>query len=201
MMSKRITASLATAALLLGLSTHALADHDNRSYRAASVSSGGYAHKSGPIYDFAQVISSRPIVRYVTITEPVKECWEETEYYTIDHRPYRHAGSTLFGAIVGGVVGHQFGSGRGNDAATVAGTLLGAAIANDASRRRHAGKYGPVQYSRPVTRCATQYREHQEERIEGYDVTYRYKGQKYATRMPHDPGRKIRIRVDIRPVG
>jgi uncharacterized protein YcfJ len=83
----------------------------------------------------------------------------------------------------------------------VAGTLLGAAIANDASRRRHAGKYGPVQYSRPVTRCATQYREHQEERIEGYDVTYRYKGQKYATRMPHDPGRKIRIRVDIRPVG
>lgn len=204
MISKRITAGLATAAMLLGLATQAVADHDNRAYRATAVSTSGYArnhgHGVGPVYDYAKVISSRPIVRYVTVTTPVKECWQDTEYFTVDHRPPGAAGSTLFGAILGGVVGHQFGSGRGNDAATVAGSLIGAAIANDAVRRRHGDAYETT-HSRPVTRCETQYRESREERIDGYEVVYRYNGQKYATRMPHDPGRRIRIRVDIRPVG
>ena len=66
--------------------------------------------------------------------------------------------------------------------------------------RRRANGYEAVQYSRPVTRCETHYSEQQEERIDGYEVLYRYKGQKYSTRMPHDPGRRIRVRVDIRPV-
>ena len=200
MNSKRITAGLAAAALLLGLTTPALADHDRRDYRAVAVSSSGYARHGGPVYDYAQVISAEPIIRYVTVTTPVRECWEDTEYYTVDHNRRARAGSTMVGAILGGVVGHQFGSGSGNDAATVAGTLIGAAIASDASRRRH-GSYETVEYARPVKRCATQYREMQEERIDGYNVIYRYKGQKYATRMPHDPGRKLRIRVDIRPAG
>lgn len=203
-MSKRITAGLAVAAMLLGLTTQAVAGHDNRAFRATAVSTSGYANhnarNTGPMYDYAKVISSQPIVRYVTITTPVKECWQDTEYYTVNHRPYGNAGSTLFGAILGGVVGHQFGSGRGNDAATVAGSLIGAAIANDASERRHGGSYATT-HSRPVTRCETQYREHQEERIDGFNVVYRYNGQKYATRMPHDPGKRIRVRVDIRPAG
>ena len=200
MKSKRITAGLAIVAMLLGLTTQAFADHDNRSYRAMTVSSNGYArnhgHRAGPVYDYATVISSRPIVRYVTVTTPVKECWQDTEYYTVQHRR-RGAGGALAGAIIGGVVGHQFGSGRGNDAATVAGTLIGAAIGSGGNR--HSGY--ETSHSRPVTRCETQYREHQEERIDGYDVVYRYHGQKYATRMPHDPGNRIRIRVDIRPAG
>ena len=35
--------------------------------------------------------------------------------------------------------------------------------------------------------------------IDGYDVVYRYKGQRYATRMPYDPGDSLKVRVDIRP--
>lgn len=199
MMSKRMTAGWAMAAMLLGLATQANADHDH-TYRATTVSTSGYARARGPVYDYARVISARPIVRYVTVTTPVKECWQDTQYYTVNHRAPGAAGSTLFGALVGGVIGHQFGSGRGNDAATVAGTLLGAAIANDAAKRNHGGSYQTT-HSRPITRCETQYREHEEKRIDGYNVVYRYNGQKYATRMPHDPGRRIRIRVDIRPVG
>jgi uncharacterized protein YcfJ len=58
-----------------------------------------------------------------------------------------------------------------------------------------------VRYSRPVERCETRYRSHREERIDGYNVLYRYKGQKYSTRMPYDPGYRIKVRVDIRPAG
>ncbi len=179
MNSKRALAGMAATAVLLGISTT------------------GYTQ---PLYDYAKVISSQPILRYVTVRTPVRECWQDSEYYTARKHARRTHRSTLAGAIIGGVIGHQFGSGRGRDAATVAGSLLGASIGHDVGHRR-SDRYDSRRYSRPVNRCETRYREHRESRIDGYEVVYRYKGQTYSTRMPHDPGRRIRVRVDIRPVG
>ncbi len=175
MMTKPKFAALASAVMLLGTSA---------------------AHAA--TYDYANVISSQPIINYVTVKTPVRECWEETQYYTVNRHAGHKAGGTLFGAIIGGVIGHQIGSGRGNDAATVAGSLIGAAIGNGAANNRHQGS-GAEQHSRPVERCKTSYRQHREQRIDGYRVTYRYNGQKYQTEMPYDPGQSIRVRVDIRP--
>ena len=45
-------------------------------------------------------------------------------------------GGAVAGAIIGGVLGHQVGSGRGNDAATVAGAIGGAVAGNELERRR-----------------------------------------------------------------
>ena len=177
-------------ALALVLPGLAAADHDNdrRTDRGR--------------YVYARVIKVQPIIRYVTVKVPVRECWDERRYRSRYRSAYPdRGGSTIVGAIIGGVVGHQFGSGHGNDAATVVGTMIGATIGNRSAYRRHPGTYGAVQYSRPIKRCKTQYREHQEERIDGYDVLYRYNGQRYSTRMPHDPGHKIRVRVDVRPAG
>lgn len=158
---------------------------------------GSNAWASRPQYDYAKVISADPIINYVNVSTPVRECWEETEYYTVDRNRHNRRAGTFLGAVVGGVIGHQFGSGSGNDAATVAGTLIGAAIGNDAASEA----YGVERRSRPVQRCETRYRQHQEERIDGYRVLYRYKGQKYMTEMPYDPGKRLRVRVDIRPAG
>ena len=176
---RRLTTGLAAVSLLSAVSTQAAAAR----------------------YDYARVVSAEPIVRMVTVETPVRECWRETEYYTED-RPVPGSGvSTLVGAIVGGVIGHQFGGGRGNDAATVAGTVIGAAIGNDSAKRRYGAAYRTTEYSRPVERCETRLTTRREERIDGYRVVYRYLGQKYETRMPYDPGREIRVRVDIRPAG
>ena len=160
----------------------------------------GKSRASHDVYDYARVVSVKPIVRYVTVTTPVKECWNETRHYTVEHRPNR-AGGALLGAVIGGVVGHQFGSGRGNDAATVAGSLIGAAVGSETARRRayERGEYGTTSYSKPIRRCETNYQAHEEERIDGYRVVYRYNGQKYSTRLPYDPGDRIRVRVDVRP--
>lgn len=185
MYSKPKLAALVSTAMLLGTSAAAFADHNEGRGR--------------DMYDYAQVISSQPIVNYVTVRTPVRECWEEMQYYSVDRYPGNRAGGTLLGAVIGGVIGHQFGSGRGNDAATAAGSLIGAAIGNDSARRSESARYGDEQYARPVERCKTTYRSHQEERIDGYRVTYRYNGQKYMTEMPYDPGQKIRVRVDVRP--
>jgi uncharacterized protein YcfJ len=40
-----------------------------------------------------------------------------------------------------------------------------------------------------------------EQRIDGYRVTYVYQGREYSTRMPYDPGDRVRIRVDVIPAG
>ena len=202
MNTKRVMTQVIAASLLAGLSLPALAHHEI-GYRAKTVSVGSYAdHRSrGPQYDYARVIRTEPIMKYVTVKKPVRECWQETEYVT-QTRPVPGAGaSTLVGAVIGGVVGHQFGSGRGNDAATVAGTLIGAAIGNTEARRRYGANHQVIEYERPVERCATRITEHTEERLQGYRVTYRYNGQKYVTEMPYDPGAEIRVRVDVRPAG
>lgn len=149
------------------------------------------------VYDYAKVISVEPVIRYVTVTTPVKECWDDVQTYSTRNYEPGRAGKTLFGAILGGVIGHQFGSGRGNDAATVAGALIGAGVAAD--RAGNAPTYHTTRYTRPVRRCETNYQSHEEERVDGYDVIYAYHGRKYATRTPYDPGKKIRIRVDVRP--
>jgi uncharacterized protein YcfJ len=149
------------------------------------------------VYDFARVVSVDPVIRYVTVTTPVKECWDDVQTYSARNYQPGRAGKTLFGAILGGVIGHQFGSGRGNDAATVAGALIGAGVAADSARND--ATYHTTRYTRPVRRCETNYQSHEEERIDGYDVIYSYHGRKYATRTPYDPGKKIRIRVDVRP--
>ncbi|HNP35570.1 MAG TPA: glycine zipper 2TM domain-containing protein [Woeseiaceae bacterium] len=155
------------------------------------------ADNSGAQYDYAKVISVDPIRRFVTVRTPVRECWQEEERYVVERAAPGTAASTFLGAIIGGVVGNQFGSGSGNNAATAAGAMIGAAVGNSTAQRRYG--YQSEEYSRPVERCETRTREHREERIDGYRVVYKYRGQKYATRMPYDPGRELRVRVDVRP--
>ena len=174
MNAKTRIAMLALAAMLFG--SNALADQRYSKY----------AHHHRVQYDYAQVISAEPIVNYVTVSAPVRECWEEMEYYSVDRNANRRGGSTLVGAIIGGVVGHQFGSGSGNDAATVAGTLVGAAIGNDAAKRRY--PRSDLEYSRPGERCTTTMRQREEERIDGLRLLQYY--QKH--RLQADAGKACR---------
>lgn len=166
---------------------------------AAMADAGAY--RTVAVYDTAQVLSSQPVIRYVTVTTPERECWQDTQTYTVNQRVPGSGASTLLGAIIGGVVGHQIGSGRGNDAATAAGAMIGAVVGNQNAQQRYAGPVGATEYSRPIERCTTRNSQHQEQRIDGYNVVYRYHGQKYSTQMPYDPGRTIRVRVDVRPAG
>lgn len=47
--------------------------------------------------------------------------------------------------------------------------------------------------------CGADPGSHEERRIAGYDVEYRYKGQVYMSRMEYDPGDKLRIRISVAP--
>lgn len=156
-------------------------------------------------YGIAKVIRVEPIVRVVRISEPRKRCWDED--YMVRVEPPRGrghgntAGSTILGGIIGGAVGNAFGDGRGRDAATVAGVLIGSSIGHDRAVR-DADRYGYQgrEDTRTRTRCESDDSWREEERIEGYDVTYEYMGDRYRTRMSHDPGHELKVWVSVRPV-
>jgi len=149
-------------------------------------------------FDYARVVNVEPMRRRVRISEPVRECWDEPVYEPDGPLSSRHAGSTLLGGIIGAVVGNQVGAGRGRDAARVAGALIGGAIGNNISHERQRGTYDN---ERLVERCEVHYRDSWDERIDGYRVTYEYGGRDYTTRMPYDPGERVRIRIDVTPLG
>lgn len=96
----------------------------------------------------------------------------------------RITGSVL-GAVAGGVIGHQFGGGRGKDVATVVGALGGGYAGNQIQ--------GSLQESDTYTttqqRCKTVY--DKSEKMLGYDVTYKIGDQQGKIRMDRDPGTQI----------
>ena len=154
-------------------------------------------HASQGVYQYAPVTRVEPIIRQVRVETPRRECWDEARY--VESRPHISdpavGGRTLLGSIIGGVIGHQFGSGRGRDAATVAGAAIGAGVGYDSAAKRYpAGMREEV-----VQRCEVNYRQEYEERIEGYRVSYRVDGREYDTQMPYDPGDRIRVRVSVAP--
>lgn len=145
-------------------------------------------------FDYAPVVGVDPIVEVVRVEDPREVCWTEQVTHTVP-RGNRSVTPEILGVIIGGVVGNQFGSGRGKDLATVAGAALGGSIAHDRKIRRHG--YGYETYTEPSRRCEIQSDYYEEERIVGYDVAYRYNGKVYHTRMNRDPGDTIRVRVGV----
>lgn len=162
---------------------------------AAPAALAGHGRGDGPYYDYARVIDVDPIVRTVRVSTPREECWDESVpvYYDED---YQSATPMILGGIIGGVVGNQFGGGHGKDALTVAGTILGGSIGRDIARQN---RYRRSHETVVETRCRTVEEYHEEERIDGYLVTYRYNGREYRTRMNHEPGKRIRVRVMVEP--
>jgi len=158
-----------------------------------------YYGNAGPGYDYARVVNVEPIVRQVRVEVPQRECWTEDQYEQPRTAQAGVAGNMILGGIIGGVLGAQVGKGDGRRIATAAGALIGSSIGHDVGERRRAEQVAYEPRVRTVERCGVRYINNYEERIEGYDVEYEYCGRNYHTRLPYDPGERMRIRVDVSP--
>ncbi len=162
------------------------------------------SHGNGPEFDVAEVVSVDPIIEQ--IDEPIERevCWREPVTYREPVRRHRSNSGAILGAIIGGVVGNQFGSGHGRDAATVAGAALGYSVGRDEQRRndhyRGRSRYGERVVHGDQQRCRIETDYQSQQRVQGYDVAYRYNGRIYHTRTDAHPGDTIRVRVDIEAV-
>jgi uncharacterized protein YcfJ len=82
--------------------------------------------------DNAQVVSIEDVYREHTIKQPYQDCY--TKEFRQRVSGDGSATNEIFGGILGGAIGNQFGGGSGKKVMTVAGALLGASIANDNER-------------------------------------------------------------------
>ena len=146
-------------------------------------------------YDKAPVLEVEPIYETVRVTQPQRQCREVR---------VRHGGGlrtdsytpVVAGAIMGGVIGNQFGRGRGKNAMTVAGVMLGASVGRDFRKRRPAGRRYVIE-----ERCEWVDSIHEREELVGYDVVYEYRGKQFQTRTDRHPGKWMEVEVHLEPVG
>ena len=111
----------------------------------------------------------------------------------VTREDHDHTGGTVLGAIVGGVLGSTVGKGDGRKAATVAGAVAGGAIGNRVSAAHDRNYTTQETACRPIDHYAPS------QQIVAYDVEYRYRGEVYMSRLPYDPGERLRVRITISP--
>lgn len=156
----------------------------------------------GVTYDYATVIDAQPIVKTIRVSTPREECWEENVVYRDRFdRGGNHGVGTVVGSVVGGAIGNAVGHKKSNKqvgavVGAVLGATLGHAISESAARDR---RTETVEYGKEEV-CRVYHDYHEEERIVGYDVRYRYNNQTYSTRTTTDPGDTIKIRLAVSPV-
>jgi uncharacterized protein YcfJ len=151
---------------------------------------------AAPTYDYRRRPNERVYEARVTSVRevrgpPEERCWTEHQPGNESHRGDPNVGGAVVGALIGGVLGHQVGSGRGNDLATVGGALGGAAIGSNV------GRDGGESYGHDVRRC---------ESIPSgtpayWDVTYDFRGTQHRVQMGSPPGTTVAVNQAGEPRG
>lgn len=139
-------------------------------------------------------------------------------------------GEVFVAGVIGGAIGRQLSrsvNGRPSTGATIAGAVIGSALASSASantrharNHKHQTNLAPIydnrQYNNRQNRhqnghhgnrqhhnrqhCTTTVQTRTERQHNGYNVTYRYRGQHYQTHTRNHPGDRIAISVTLNPL-
>jgi uncharacterized protein YcfJ len=145
--------------------------------------------------DSARVIDSRPVY---AAAGSKQECWNARAGHYEELRAQEKTSvgkGAAIGAVAGGVLGHQVGSGNGNTAATVGGAVLGGILGHQVEKRNDHDDQPDLDRSRCRNVAAGS------NQPEGYDVRYEYGGREYVTRLTQQPGRRLRLGQDINSDG
>jgi uncharacterized protein YcfJ len=188
---------LAVAVLGIVCASPALADHDDHG-RGRGHAYGHYkrapvAIAYAPAVVSARVVAVEPLVRYVTVDRPREQCWNEVVREPAPS--LRVVGATAAGSVIGGAIGHQFGSGNDRDALTVLGAVAGGAVAH----HRAVAREGYATRDVTVRRCQVVNDRVTERVNDGYLVTYRLENQRHTMRTDRHPGDWVQIAAQ--PVG
>lgn len=160
-------------------------------------------------YAYADVIDVEPIIKHRVVSRPREVC-EDRDRYARHHHEFDHEfdeprhpdygpARSIFGGLIGGWIGHQFGGGHGKQALTILGALAGSSIAKDSARRNYRSyRYAQDRHRRGVE-CWTVNDEDIVKSHDGYRVTYTYQGRSFVKHMNTYPDDQIRVRVRVSP--
>ena len=109
--------------------------------------------------------------------------------------------ATVIGGVVGAALGSQVGGGSARYATAAIGSMVGGMAGRQVYESSHRPQVASVRVCDPVPAgqdgmYGTGY---EDERVDGYDVTYEYAGRTYVTRTQYNPGNRIRVRVNVQP--
>ena len=130
-----------------------------------------------------------PTSATITSVEPIKETFEKPREVCEDVvvttqapiKDQHQVAGTATGAVVGGIIGNQIGSGRGKSVATAAGAVLGGYAGNKAQENVQAGKTQTT----VERKCSVVV--DKSTRVTGYLVTYDLAGKMGTLRMDQPP--------------
>jgi uncharacterized protein YcfJ len=143
---------------------------------------------AAPNYEYRQRPSERiyeaPVTSvHAVVGPPEQRCWVERQQVVEERRGDANVGGAIAGALLGGILGHQVGGGRGRDVATAGGAVAGGLIGSNAGR----GDSGTS--SRDVQRCENT----ASGKPEFWDVTYDFRGVEHRIQMSAPPGNTIAV--------
>ena len=180
-----------TASLLIVIALPVAAGHKDNRYPGPAY--------GGSQYDYARVIDVEPVIEFVRIPEDHQLCREVPVQRRVAE--YRSPAPAIFGAIVGGIIGNQLSRGHGHKyrhghdraAATVAGAAIGGVIGSEIQYSKYPARY----YTENTRVCGIETSWRREERVVAWDVSWKYRGRIYHSRMVEPPGKRIWIRVNV----
>jgi len=143
----------------------------------------GYKMIGGEPPAYAEVVQVTPAT--TEVATPKEVCEEVPVTHQKAPRDEHRVMGTVTGAVIGGVLGNQVGGGSGKKLATVAGAAAGGYAGNKIQQRTQANDT----YTTMETRCSTVTR--MEEKVIGYDVTYRIGEKEGKVQLDQDPGDRI----------
>lgn len=134
----------------------------------------------------ATYFEDAPVVRVTPIFE--RSCTPSYTSPAYQEQAPRSRTAPVLGAIVGGALGNQVGDGRGRDAATVAGAVLGYNLTRDVQEQNR--------YNERLRHSGTR-SSYCEERVREYIVQFRTAYGLEEVTLPYHPGRTVRLRIEI----
>jgi len=117
---------------------------------------------------------------HAVVGPPEQRCWIEHEQ-VVQERSRANVPGAIAGALIGGILGHQVGGGRGKDLATVGGAVAGAAVGANVGR----DEGGQQVTTQDVQHCASV---PSQARPDYWDVTYNFRGEEHRVQMTAPPG-------------
>ena len=149
-------------------------------YAPAPAATNEYRRRNNERLYEANVTSVRAVVG-----PPEQRCWVEQEQVP-QERSKANVPAAIGGAVIGDILGHQVGGGRGKDLATVGGAVAGGAVGANVGRDRS----GQPAQTKDVQRCENV---QSQARPDHWDVTYTFRGQEHSVQMTDRPGRTVTV--------
>jgi uncharacterized protein YcfJ len=151
-----------------------------------------YSPPPQPVYDNRRRRNERLYEANVTsvravVGPPEQRCWIEREQVVQPQASQSNVPGAVVGALIGGILGHQVGGGRGNDLATVGGAIAGGAIGSQVGRD---GRPAQQTTTQSVQRC---HAVPSQAAPALWDVSYNFRGQEHRLQMTSPPGPTVTV--------